>query len=252
MTVMLVNDDGWDRPGIKTLEAALVAAGVETWVSAPSGNRSAQSHAMCLSGPVRMTCYGKNHYHCSGSPADCVLYALKGEVFPHLPDLVISGINHGYNCSSDILYSATCSAAAEAVLQGVKGIAVSHEADSYGNYDFEAVAAFVAANLDKLSSLAGPDVFVNLNFPPRFTGRVEACTLGQLWYGDLPQRSELSEDGSFTLRLGQGEVKRKLTSGEGRTDIEAVEEGSIALSVVRVNPAVDEVANTRARELFNQ
>lgn len=249
MTILLVNDDGYTRDGIRALDRAFSEAGHEVWVVSPSSNRSAQSHAMCLSGPIRMTRYGTDRYHCSGSPTDCILYSIKGDMFPHLPDLVVSGINHGYNCSSDILYSGTCSAASEAVLQGVKAIAVSAEADADGRYEFDRVASFVCGNLDALMSLLDDECFINLNFPPHFKERVEVASLGRLYYGDVPRRSDEGDD-SFTLQLVEGETKRTLASGGERTDIEVCDDGFISLSVVKVNPAVDEAAHERARKLF--
>ena len=78
---------------------------------------------------------------------------------------------------------------------------------------------------------------------------VEAASLGRLYYGDVPQRSDEGEDG-FTLQLVEGETKRTLASAGERTDIEVCDDGFIALSVVKVNPAVDEAAHERARKLF--
>ena len=222
MTILLVNDDGYTRDGIRALDRAFTQAGHEVWVVSPSSNRSAQSHAMCLSGPIRMTRYGTGRYHCSGSPTDCILYSIKGGMFPHLPDLVVSGINHGYNCS-----------------QGVKAIAVSAGPDADGRYEFDRVASFVCDNLDALVSLLDDECFLNLNFPPHFKEKVEAASLGRLYYGDVPQRSDEGEDG-FTLQLVEGETKRTLASAGERTDIEVCDDGFIALSVVKVNPAVDE------------
>ncbi len=250
MTILLVNDDGYTREGIVCLEEALAGKGHEVWVVSPSSNRSAQSHAMCLSGPVIMTRYAENHYHCSGTPVDCILYSIKGRLFKRTPDLVISGINHGYNCSSDILYSGTCSAASEAVLQGIPALAVSHQADEDGSYDFPSVARFVAENLDRLCSLAGSMSFVNLNFPPHFTNKVETADLGLLFYGDYPE--VVSDDGTrLQLELREGEVSRSLTRTGDKTDIEVCQEGLIALSVVLVNPAVDHKAHERAKAMFS-
>ena len=119
MIILLTNDDGYESEGIRTLERVLASYGHEIWVCAPSGNRSAQSHAMNIISPVKLTKYKDKHYHCSGTPTDCILYSLKANVFKSLPDCIISGINHGYNCSSDILYSGTCGAASEGVMHGI-------------------------------------------------------------------------------------------------------------------------------------
>ena len=121
--------------------------------------------------------------------------------------------------------------------------------DADGRYEFDRVASFVCDNLDALVSLLDDECFLNLNFPPHFKEKVEAASLGRLYYGDVPQRSDEGEDG-FTLQLVEGETKRTLASAAERTDIEVCDDGFIALSVVKVNPAVDEAAHERARKLF--
>ena len=238
MKILLVNDDGYSKEGIKVLDRALSSAGHEVWVAAPSSNRSAQSHSMSLSGVLEMTSFAPEHYHCSGSPADCILYSLKGGLFPSLPDLVVSGINYGYNCSSDILYSGTCAAACEAVLQGTRGIALSHEADENGRYEFERVCAFFVRNLEKLYSLTGEDSYLNINFPPHFREEVGYASVGRIFYHDIPEIID-EKDGKKLLRLRPGAVKRDLTSQGIRTDIEICMEGRISISVLKVNPQVD-------------
>ena len=103
MKILLTNDDGYTSEGLTVLSDALVAAGHEVWVCAPSVERSASSHAMTLHQEVTITEFGTMRYHCSGTPVDCILYATRAKVFDHHPDLVISGINHGFNISTDIL-----------------------------------------------------------------------------------------------------------------------------------------------------
>ena len=84
---------------------------------------------MTLRGKVKFVRFGEQHYHCSGSPADCILYGLAGGPVPVRPDLVVSGINHGYNASTDIIYSGTVGAASEAALRGLPSIAISARSD---------------------------------------------------------------------------------------------------------------------------
>ena len=125
MIILLTNDDGYQAEGISVLETVLAEAGHEVWVCAPSDQRSAQSHAMTLKGKIRFIRFDARHYHCSGTPADCILYGLNGGALPVAPDVVVSGINHGYNASTDILYSGTVGAASEAALRGIPAIAIS-------------------------------------------------------------------------------------------------------------------------------
>jgi 5'-nucleotidase len=101
---------------------------------------------------------------CSGAPSDCVALALLGFVKEKI-DLVVSGINPHYNLGQDLTYSGTVTAAFEAVIFGVPGIAVSTESEPAPNYE---LAAQVAAQLiRKLSeqSLA-PNLLLNVNVPP--------------------------------------------------------------------------------------
>ena len=101
----------------------------------------------------------------SGSPADCVLVALLGLVGGQV-DLVLSGVNHGPNLGTDIVYSGTAAAAREAALHGVPGIALS--LCRYDPpYDFGRVSTYVRDNLAVLRDLWRPGCFVNVNFPTR-------------------------------------------------------------------------------------
>ena len=93
MTILLVNDDGYEAVGIKALESVLSRYGHEIWVSAPKTQMSGMSHAMTIGRPMKISRFGENHYFMDGTPVDCILYAKRYEegLFPHDPDLVISG-----------------------------------------------------------------------------------------------------------------------------------------------------------------
>lgn len=236
--------------GINVLDQVLSAAGHEIWVMAPSGNRSAQSHAMNISSDAVITRYGNMRYHCSGTPTDCVLYALRTDILPSRPDLVISGINHGYNCSTDVLYSGTCSAASEAVVQGVPAIALSSDVDNDGHYDFVSAARWTAEKLDRLVTLAGTEgSFVNVNFPNPFSGHVRASELGYVIYPDKPVEKSCEGD----VRIFG------LTSCEGRcirhegddSDFHVTAAGDIAVSVIRILPEIDRAGQAMIGRVFS-
>ena len=127
MTILLVNDDGIDAAGIRTLVTAL--SGEHTlFAIAPDRQRSAASMSMTLELPLRATPREIDGAACAfavdGTPVDCVRLGL-GNLAPETPDLVISGINHGPNLGSDTLYSGTCGAAQQAAILGVQAIAMS-------------------------------------------------------------------------------------------------------------------------------
>ncbi len=229
MTVLLVNDDGYRADGIKAMEKALFDAGHTVWVSAPEVQMSGMSHAMTVSGTVDIVKDGECHYHVTGTPVDCVLYSKRYEegLFPYDPDLVISGINNGYNLATDIMYSGTCGAAREAVFCGWKAIAVSAE-----KLDFSIAAKFVAENLDSLYSSLDLDGFININFPPSFNGKARLTIPGEVRYADAVKLVE--KDGN-RLRVKISDVVRTDLAVDGfLNDIECVKEGYASVSTVSV------------------
>ena len=250
MTILLVNDDGYQSEGINVLEEVLSSHGHEIWTMAPSGNRSAQSHAMNIRCDAVIEKYGRYHYHCSGTPTDCVLYALRSKLFPSLPDLVISGINHGYNCSTDVLYSGTCAAASEAVVQGVPALALSADVDKNGDYNFKAVAKWTEANLVKLFTLSQcKGSFVNVNFPNPFSSHVKAADLGFIIYPDVIVEKE-GEGDKRVFGLSSAE-ERKLREHPSRlSDFHVTGDGDIAISVIKVLPELDSEGQAMVERLF--
>ena len=134
--ILITNDDGISAGGIRKLAETARRLGDVT-VIAPDTQRSAASHHCIFSRPLILKEYdfglgGINAYTLDGTPADCVRVGIFAAM-DSKPDVVLSGINHGYNISADIQYSGTVGAALEAAFLGVHAIAVS-----YGNYLFEA------------------------------------------------------------------------------------------------------------------
>lgn len=125
-TILIVNDDGIKASGIKLLAEKAKKYG-EVYVIAPDTQRSAKSHSITYSDYIEVVqepAYldGVEAYACSGSPADCVRVGIK--VIGRKPDVVLSGVNKGYNISYDIQYSATVGAALEAAFLGIPAIAL--------------------------------------------------------------------------------------------------------------------------------
>lgn len=266
MIILLTNDDGYQSAGITTLETVLLEAGHEVWVCAPSDQRSAQSHAMTLKGKIKFIRYDARHYHCSGTPADCVLYGLNGNALPVVPDVVISGINHGYNASTDILYSGTVGAASEAALRGIPAIAISARADKHsGEYPFVEAATFLAENLSSFLPLCTRQVLLNINVPPTPNGEWKVGMIGQLEYFDVVERSSSARSTSYdasSTKLGlaygddtvdangieigdemtltlKTEVPPELVRTEMESDYQLLGEHYISVTPIMVHPVVD-------------
>lgn len=198
MKILLTNDDGYQADGIQILEQVLSEAGHEVWVCAPSEERSAFSHAMTLKGKIKIHRYGKRHYHCSGTPADAILYGLAARVIPIIPDMVISGINRGYNASTDILYSGTVGAASEAALRGYPSIAVSARLHAHGDTSpYLRAAGFLADHLEQFRPLCTSQVLLNINVPPIDNGRWKVGGIGELKYLDVVERHAGDKNTSF-------------------------------------------------------
>lgn len=137
--ILITNDDGIESDGIRRLAEAAKEFG-EVWVIAPESQRSAASHSITLRHPIDVHPYnfsveGVHAYSCTGTPADCVRVGLLN-IMPERPDVIMSGINFGYNVACDIQYSATAGAAFEGEFQGILSIAFSEGASGeHGSTD---------------------------------------------------------------------------------------------------------------------
>ena len=163
MKILLTNDDGINSPGIKAMEKALSSAH-EVLVVAPEGERSGFSNSLTFHGNVKITKIDAQHYSCSGTPADCVHRTLHRIINGFYPDIVVSGINHGPNLGTDIIYSGTAAAARQAAIMGVPGIAVSVTSFTEPFY-FENAYLFVAENVSSFAEKCDSSHFVNINVP---------------------------------------------------------------------------------------
>jgi len=161
--ILVTNDDGYRSNGIRVLAEALKHVGVVTIV-APLDESSAIGHALTLRHPLRLELIEEGVYSVSGTPTDCVNVAI-AQVLKRLPDIVVSGINKGYNLGDDVTYSGTVSGAFEAALLGVPGIAVSLR-QTRGTYDFTHAADVAATLADAmLKRPLPPRTFLNVNVP---------------------------------------------------------------------------------------
>ncbi len=163
LQILLTNDDGAEAPGLLALKDALSALGTVT-VVAPYDERSAVSHGVTIHYPLRLIEIGKRHYALTGTPADCVIFAVR-KLFSKPPDLVVSGINPGPNLGVDILYSGTVAGAREATLNRIPAIAASLV--TYNAHpNFGPAAEFIRRLILKLYPQDMPvGGFLNVNVP---------------------------------------------------------------------------------------
>ncbi|GBG02982.1 5'-nucleotidase SurE [Azospira sp. I13] len=123
MRILISNDDGYFATGIEILARTLGDI-ADVTVVAPERDRSGASNSLTLDRPLSLRRAPNGFYFVNGTPTDCVHLAVTG-MLDHLPDMVVSGINHGANMGDDTVYSGTVAAATEGYLLGVPAIAVS-------------------------------------------------------------------------------------------------------------------------------
>jgi 5'-nucleotidase len=163
--ILVTNDDGVHSEGIHALAGALQPLG-EVTVVAPVQESSAIGHALTLRRPLRVERTSSGFYAVDGTPTDCVNLGVAVLYKGDLPDLVVSGVNTGWNLGDDVTYSGTVAGALEGALLGIPGIAVSLVRTRDYVFDFgpSAQAAALLARLVMRHPL--PDrTFLNVNVP---------------------------------------------------------------------------------------
>ncbi|HUK34502.1 MAG TPA: 5'/3'-nucleotidase SurE [Vicinamibacterales bacterium] len=160
--ILVTNDDGYRSDGLIALAEVLRPLGDVTIV-APITEASAIGHALTLRHPLRLEHMSDKLFAVDGTPTDCVNIAVT-QIFRGLPDLVLSGINKGWNLGDDVTYSGTVSGALEAALLGVPAIAVSQQFTR--SFDFSHAARAAAAMAESLLDVPLPSrTFLNINVP---------------------------------------------------------------------------------------
>ena len=151
--------------GIHALAAALTPLG-EVIVVAPHIEASAIGHALTLRRPLRMEKLRDGVYEVDGTPTDCVNIALT-QLYTAPPNLVVSGINKGYNLGDDVTYSGTVAGALEAALLGIPAMAISLGQGGVPGADFGPAAQAAADVAHAMLSRPLPArTFANVNVPP--------------------------------------------------------------------------------------
>lgn len=168
--ILVTNDDGVTAPGLQALAGAMEKFGQVT-VLAPDHNWSVSGHVKTLHRPLRVKevqlADGKVAQATDGAPSDCVVLAVLGFV-PEKIDLVVSGINPNANIGHDVTYSGTVTAAMEAAIWGLPGVAVSLDSpeNHLGLLDY-GPAAEIASDIVKQVIEQGlpKDILLNVNVP---------------------------------------------------------------------------------------
>lgn len=239
--ILISNDDGVQAAGLLALKQALQRI-ADVHVLAPDANWSASGHSRTLDKPLRISTVkladGSEANACNGSPADCVALALHGALGVKI-DMVVGGINHGYNLANDISYSGTVSCAREAAISNVAGIAISTAHGRQTSVDLGEVhelAASVAAQVVQRALHDGMErgTILNVNIPG--VRRKELCgieitRMGWRSYQDELIRREDPYGRPYYWLSGWGTVDEKV---EG-TDVHAIANGYVSITPIALD-----------------
>ena len=241
MNILVTNDDGYQADGLDVLVKKL-SQKHEVYVVAPDGNRSGASHSISMFYDHTISVVGEKRWAYSGNPADCVIVGLKSNLIDAKIDVVISGINHGANMGTDIIYSGTCSAAREGAVHDIPSLAVSLDKHAPVRGDFEKLADEVYQNLEYFVSLAKKTsfrCFVNINALPlaQYKGIKLTSTLSKRGYSDFIKIEE--ENGIYKGVFVPGDLT---SSQEEDCDFMLAQKGYISVSLVKADPSALDVA----------
>lgn len=233
--ILVTNDDDITAPGIHALVDAVKALG-KVIVVAPDRAQSGKGHAITIGVPLRMNkvnLFGDDieAYQCSGTPVDCVKLA-RDKVLHRLPDICLSGINHGANHSINIIYSGTMSAAMEAAIEGITSIGFSSL-----DYRFEADFTLSKKIAFQLTKKALEDKMLqgslfNVNIPVIEENRLKGIRICRQakakWEEDFDERRDPHDQKYYWLT---GKFKN-MDEGED-TDVWALENNYVSVVPVQ-------------------
>ena len=232
--ILITNDDGIEADGIRKL-AEIAREFGEVTVVAPDTQRSAASHHCIFNRPLILKEYdfgldGVKAFTLDGTPADCVRVGIFA-VSDSKPDVVLSGINHGYNISSDIQYSGTVGAALEAAFLGIRGVAVS-----YGNHEFKAtdiVDRYLPELLAEYMEKPLPSHQIwNINFPDCRADECRGICRDAVMNTEKFYNDQYTKDPAGDKTWAVTNITRRVWKGSEGSDLDAVINRFIAVGTV--------------------
>ncbi|NQD70648.1 5'/3'-nucleotidase SurE [Sphingobacterium shayense] len=228
MKILITNDDGIYSPGIAALAKAALKFG-QVRIVAPDVEQSSMGHAITHSRPLSykkspITFEGIDAYRVNGTPADCVALGL--HMYPDT-EVVLSGINMGPNLGNSMWHSGTLAAAKQAVLLGIKGIALSTPVGK-SEPKFENIEPYVKQSLDLLLSNTDLGLY-NINFPPAPKGIKWTRQSIRLYDGNVIPGEDPMGRKHFWITV------TPLAPAEENTDRWAVENSFVSITPLRLD-----------------
>ena len=246
MNILLTNDDGFKASGINKLFDAL-STEHKVFLIAPRENCSGMSAAISLRKEIKVEEISKNIFSVSGTPADCSYLGLLS-VIPEPIEMIVSGINLGANLGEDVFYSGTVGAAIAGRRLNYVPVAFSVAAFNPKNLRFISEQSLLITN--QISKLP-PDqnLLVNVNFPDLPSSQIEGTritSLGKRGTPDIPDLTRTKDSSKFYSFGPSG----SLLPGQVGTDIQAIEQNYISISILDYNLSADTDNWDLYREVF--
>ena len=231
MRILISNDDGYFAPGLAALAEALQELG-DIAVVAPERDRSGASNSLTLDRPLSLRQAANGFHFVNGTPTDCVHLAVTG-MFDHLPDMVVSGINHGANMGDDTIYSGTVAAATEGFLLGVPSIAFSLASRSATDFSG---AARVARDIVRrfLDQPFREPVLLNVNIPDLPFESIRGVCATRLGKRHKAEPVIRGTNPRAETVYWIGPAGKAADAGAG-TDFNAVEQGFVSVTPLRMD-----------------
>ncbi len=225
--ILISNDDGVESEGIYRLREAVSHLG-DVYIVVPDKERSGASHSITLRKPIKVKKVDERVFAITGTPADCILLGIF-ELLPRRPDLVLSGINKGYNLGEDVFYSGTVAAAREGAIYNIPAIAISLGNSPTNEYYWETGMHFTRLIIDEIEKLRLDFELLNVNIPNKPIKEIRGIRIVRL--GRRAYRDPVEKREDDTYYIG-GEP---LWSKEPGTDLKAVSDDFVALTPLNID-----------------
>ncbi|MCX6565285.1 MAG: 5'/3'-nucleotidase SurE [Candidatus Aminicenantes bacterium] len=229
--ILLCNDDGFHREGIRILFRRLRPLG-QTVIVAPDRERSASSLSLTLRRPLRLHRVKPGIWSVDGTPADCIYFALD-KILPRRPDLLISGMNPGPNLGQlDAHYSGTVAAAFQGSFFDVPSIAVSTIPNALGRFFLNHAASVVYRLVERILAKGLPQgVTLNVNIPAPPVLGLRITRLGRKYYTrEVIEKKDPRGQSYYWIGTGNPE-----SDGASGTDIRATERNYVSITPLQTD-----------------
>ena len=231
MKILVTNDDGFDNPAIWALVRAVKDLG-EVTVVAPAGNQSGVGTGLTLRKSVKINeapsqVDGVKCYAVNGTPADSVVLGIEHILLGNV-DIVVSGVNPGFNTSRNVFISGTMGAAIQASGKGVKACAFSMDIED--NFEDATVKKIIGAIVtEALKSETQQAGLFNVNIPTFANTPIEGAEGASAAPSEFRSKIIAHSDGGYEIASGLRVLleNQELVSG---TDIEVLDRNKVAIS----------------------